>query len=70
MGKLCLGVILAMGPQGNMVFNYVVCVCSFASFTIVDRLAGLGFKYCALDLRGYRSGSMNELLAEEEEVNE
>ncbi len=38
--------------------------------TIVDRLAGLGFKYCTLDLRGYRSGSMNELLAEEEEVNE
>ncbi len=38
--------------------------------TIVDRLAALGFKYCALDLRGYRSGSMNELLAEEEDVDE
>jgi len=38
--------------------------------TIVDRLTGLGFKYCTLDLRGYRSGSMNELLAEEEDVNE
>lgn len=29
---------------------------------IVDKLNKLGFKYIALDLRGYRSGSMNEVL--------
>ena len=41
-----------------------------ARTTIADKLAGLGFKYCTLDLRGYRSGSMNELLTEEKELNE
>jgi uncharacterized protein len=29
---------------------------------IVDRLKGLGFRYVVLDLEGYRSGSMNEVL--------
>jgi uncharacterized protein len=30
------------------------------SDTIADRLRALGFKYVAVDLQGYRSGSMNE----------
>jgi uncharacterized protein len=30
---------------------------------IVERFKGLGFAYVALDLEGYRSGSMNEVLA-------
>lgn len=33
---------------------------------IVEKLQGLGFKYVTLDLRGFRSGSLNELLTEEE----
>ena len=32
---------------------------------LVDRLRGLGFTYVTLDLAGFRSGSMNEALAEE-----
>jgi uncharacterized protein len=30
---------------------------------IVDHLKTLGFKYIALDLQGFRSGSMNEMLS-------
>jgi len=33
---------------------------------IVEKLQGLGFKYVTVDLRGFRSGSLNELLTEEE----
>ncbi len=33
---------------------------------IADRLKQFGFSYVALDLEGYRSGSMNEVLQEEE----
>lgn len=33
---------------------------------IVEKLQGLGFKYVTIDLRGFRSGSMNEALTEEE----
>ncbi len=29
---------------------------------IVSRLSGLGYKYVALDLEGFRSGSLNEVL--------
>lgn len=30
--------------------------------TVVDRLKGMGFRYITLDLEGFRSGSMNEVL--------
>ena len=33
---------------------------------VQEALAGLGFAYVSLDLRGFRSGSMNEGLAHEE----
>jgi pyridinium-3,5-biscarboxylic acid mononucleotide sulfurtransferase len=33
---------------------------------IVDRLKELGFQYISLDLQGFRSGSLNETLSEEE----
>jgi len=33
--------------------------------TIVNELKVLGFSYVALDLEGYRTGSMNEVLPEE-----
>lgn len=33
---------------------------------IVEKLQGLGFKYVTIDLQGFRSGSMNEMLTEEE----
>jgi PP-loop superfamily ATP-utilizing enzyme len=32
---------------------------------VVNRLVALGFRYCTVDLLGYRSGSMNEVLTEE-----
>jgi len=34
--------------------------------TIVSQLKGLGFTYVTLDLQGYRTGSMNEVLKESE----
>ncbi len=34
--------------------------------TLVDRLKQLGFTYVTLDLQGYRTGSMNEVLTEAE----
>jgi uncharacterized protein len=33
---------------------------------IVDKIKSLGFKFVTIDLQGYRSGSLNELLSEEE----
>jgi uncharacterized protein len=33
---------------------------------IVEKLQELGFKYVTIDLQGFRSGSMNEMLTEEE----
>lgn len=33
---------------------------------IVEKLQGLGFKYVTIDLQGFRSGSMNEILTEDE----
>lgn len=33
---------------------------------VVDRLKDIGFKYVTLDLFGYRTGSMNEVLTEKE----
>jgi len=33
---------------------------------IVEKLKGLGFKYVTLDLQGFRSGSLNESLTEQE----
>jgi uncharacterized protein len=33
---------------------------------IVDKFKSLGFKYVTLDLQGFRSGSLNELLSEEQ----
>ncbi len=30
---------------------------------LVDRLKGLGYTYVTLDLEGYRTGSMNEVLS-------
>ncbi|MDD5064437.1 MAG: ATP-dependent sacrificial sulfur transferase LarE [Phycisphaerae bacterium] len=35
---------------------------------IVEKLQGLGFKYVTIDLQGFRSGSMNEILTEEEKA--
>lgn len=34
--------------------------------SIVKHFKGLGFAYVTLDLQGYRTGSMNEVLSEEE----
>jgi uncharacterized protein len=34
--------------------------------TIISEIKKLGFKYVTLDLEGYRTGSMNEVLSEEE----
>ena len=36
---------------------------------IVDGLKSLGFVYVALDLQGFRSGSMNEVLTESEKIS-
>jgi uncharacterized protein len=33
---------------------------------IVEKLQELGFKYVTIDLQGFRSGSLNELLTEKE----
>ncbi len=33
---------------------------------IVERLRELGYTYITLDLEGYRTGSMNEVLSEED----
>jgi uncharacterized protein len=33
---------------------------------IIKKLKSLGFKYVTIDLQGFRSGSLNELLVEEE----
>lgn len=35
---------------------------------IVEKLQELGFKYVTIDLQGFRSGSMNEMLTEEEKT--
>lgn len=37
---------------------------------IVEKLQELGFKYVTIDLQGFRSGSMNELLTEEEKAED
>ncbi len=37
-----------------------------ARLAIVEKLKGLGFKYVTVDLEGFRSGSLNEALTEEE----
>jgi uncharacterized protein len=34
---------------------------------IIEKLKSLGFKYITVDLQGFRSGSLNELLTEDEE---
>jgi uncharacterized protein len=36
--------------------------------TIVEKLKKLGFQYVSLDLQGFRSGSLNEILSEEEKT--
>jgi uncharacterized protein len=36
---------------------------------IVKKLQGLGFKYVTIDLQGFRSGSLNEMLTEKEKEN-
>lgn len=36
---------------------------------VVEKVKPLGFKYIALDLQGFRSGSLNESLSEEEKMN-
>jgi pyridinium-3,5-biscarboxylic acid mononucleotide sulfurtransferase len=36
---------------------------------IVEKLQQLGFKYVTVDLQGFRSGSMNEMLTEKEKEN-
>ena len=35
---------------------------------VAEKLAGLGFNYIALDLHGYRTGSLNETLADSERL--
>lgn len=35
---------------------------------IVDKLKSLGFKFVTVDLQGFRSGALNELLSEEEKL--
>ena len=37
---------------------------------IVEKLQELGFKYVTVDLQGFRSGSLNELLTEEEKAED
>jgi uncharacterized protein len=36
---------------------------------IVRKLKSLGFKYVTIDLQGFRSGAMNEVLVEKEKIN-
>ena len=36
---------------------------------IVEKLKSIGFKYVTLDLQGFRSGSLNELLSEDQKQN-
>jgi uncharacterized protein len=36
---------------------------------VVEKLKSLGFKFIALDLQGFRSGSLNEALSQEEKQN-
>ncbi len=36
---------------------------------IINKLKSLGFKYVTIDLQGFRSGSLNEMLSEEEKQN-
>jgi uncharacterized protein len=36
--------------------------------TIVDKIKALGFQYIALDLQGFRTGSLNEELTEDEKM--
>ena len=33
---------------------------------IADKFKGIGFKFVALDLQGFRSGALNEILTEEQ----
>ncbi len=35
-------------------------------YKIVEKLKSLGFKYITVDLQGFRSGSLNELLTKEQ----
>jgi uncharacterized protein len=35
---------------------------------IVEKLKSLGFKFVTIDLQGFRSGSLNEPLSEEEKL--
>jgi uncharacterized protein len=35
---------------------------------IVERMKELGFQYISLDLQGFRSGSLNETLSEDEKL--
>jgi uncharacterized protein len=37
---------------------------------IVEKLQQLGFKYVTVDLQGFRSGSLNEILTEEEKAED
>ena len=37
--------------------------------TIVEKLKSIGFKYVTVDLQGFRSGSLNELLSESQKQN-
>jgi uncharacterized protein len=49
---------IELDPEGmNILFND-----SAARNNVVRRLKDLGFTYVALDLSGYRTGSMNETL--------
>lgn len=36
---------------------------------VVSKLKGLGFKYVALDMEGFRSGAMNEVLSDDEKAS-
>jgi uncharacterized protein len=35
-------------------------------YKIIEKLKSLGFKYITVDLQGFRSGSLNELLTKDE----
>jgi uncharacterized protein len=38
-------------------------------YKIIEKLKSLGFKYITVDLQGFRSGSLNELLTKDEKQN-
>ena len=43
-----------------------ICLIAPARSQIVEKLKSLGFKFVTIDLQGFRSGSLNEMLSEDQ----